>query len=200
MPVIVEDIVSALLMAPSGESRRHGEWRPASHTRSCSRHARASPSWPSWSRSWPMWPVGRPPLLTGLRQCVSGGVAVDDAAITFRPIRTRAMSTGRCSSGTANTPPGPLICITTSRHRRASPPVCAGYGPDKRGSVIPLFGTVPTGAPEALSLAPGTRPPTEVGARALRFRRPARRIVARLRTFIPSKGACNDFHRPLQGR
>ena len=33
--------------------------------------------------------------------------------------------------------------------------------------------------PDDVSFVPGTRPPTEVGARALRFRRQARRIFAR---------------------
>jgi hypothetical protein len=42
---------------------------------------------------------------------------------------------------------------------------------------------------QALSCGAGTRPPTEVGARALRFCRPARCGVARLRTTIGPKGA-----------
>jgi hypothetical protein len=50
-------------------------------------------------------------------------------------------------------------------------------------------GIVPISSPQALSFGLGTRPPTEVGARALRFRRPARSDVARLRTFIRPKGA-----------
>ncbi len=65
---------------------------------------------------------------------------------------------------------------------------------------VPRANCAHTDAAQALFLPLGTRPPTEVGARALRFRRPARSTVARLRTFIPSKGACNDFPRPLQGR
>ena len=60
--------------------------------------------------------------------------------------------------------------------------------------------SVPTAVLRRPNVVVGTRPPTEVGARALRFRRPARCTVARVRTSIPPKGACNDFPRPFQGR
>ena len=46
---------------------------------------------------------------------------------------------------------------------------------------------VAVASPDHLFWVSGTRPPTEVGARALRFRRPARRKFARLRTHIPTQ-------------
>ena len=62
------------------------------------------------------------------------------------------------------------------------------HGPTevKGGEPTPGSGVHPDPADD-LSLGAGTRPPTEVGARALRFRRPARRSVARLRTYDPTQ-------------
>src|ERR1700722_8318929 len=59
---------------------------------------------------------------------------------------------------------------------------------------------VPSARTLVLISATGMRPPTEVGARALRFRRPARINVARLcaRSSDP-KEHVNDFPSALQG-
>ena len=116
------------------------------------------------------------------------------------PIRTGSMRPGRCvghrelAVRTAHLQHLSRVAgLPRSRLRRVRTRSDSSVG-------VPRANCAHTDAAQALFLPLGTRPPTEVGARALRFRRPARSDVARLRTFIPSKGACNDFPRPLQGR
>ena len=77
------------------------------------------------------------------------------------------------------------ISFRRFRHLRRRRRVRRGCG----GPVSVRSGDCAHRCPQALFFALGTRPPTEVGARALRFRRPARCDVARLRTLIRPKGA-----------